>query len=217
MNAVTRFLSNDSTFGRLMTKIGIIAAVNLLFLLGCLGIVTAGASLCALYYTEMRYLRGERELNPFRVFWKGFKENFVKATAVWCGAAVLLTFLALEMFWCSQSQGVMHLFVYALSVLVAVVTVVAFYAFPGIAAFEATLRQHLLNSMFFAGKSPIKILLVTAAAALPAYLTWLLPEFLPLSAFLWCSVGFAAVGFVQSRLFLELYAPYLAMEKNCER
>ena len=67
MNTITRFLSNDSMFGRLMTKAGIFIAVNLLFLLGCLGVVTAGASLCALYYTEMRYLRGEREMNPFRV------------------------------------------------------------------------------------------------------------------------------------------------------
>lgn len=214
MNTITRFLSNDSMFGRLMTKAGIFIAVNLLFLLGCLGVVTAGASLCALYYTEMRYLRGEREMNPFRVFWKGFSENFRKATVVWIASMALMLFLVLEMFWCSQFEGVMHLFVYALPVLLAAVIVIAAYTFPGIAAFEANLKQHILNSMFFAGKSPVTILLVAASAALPAYLTWLLPEFLPLSAFLWCSVGFSFVGWLQSKLFLGLYAPYLAVRKD---
>lgn len=217
MNAVTRFLSNDSIFGHLMTKIGIFVAVNLLFLVGCLGVVTAGASLCALYYTQMRYLRGETEMNPFKVFWKGFSENFVKATVVWCGAVTLFLFLMLEMFWCGQFEGVMHLFQYALPVLMAVVVVVAVYTFPGIAAFEATLKQQILNSMFFAGKSPVTILLVITAAAVPAYLTWLFSEFLPLSAFLWCSVGFSFVGWLQSKLFLGLYAPYLAKAERVYR
>lgn len=116
VNTVTRFLSNDSIFGRLMTKAGIFIAINLLFLFGCLGVVTAGASLCALYYAEMRYLRGDKEMNPFKVFWKGFSENFVKATLVWAGAVLIMLFLTLEIFWCSQFEGVMHLFLYALPV-----------------------------------------------------------------------------------------------------
>ena len=42
------FLSNESPFGRLMSRIGIIIVANLLFILCSLPVITMGASLCAM-------------------------------------------------------------------------------------------------------------------------------------------------------------------------
>lgn len=78
-----KFLSNRGPFGRLMGLCWILFAANLLFILSCLPIVTAGAGLSALYYTTLRTLRGDGELHPIAAFWKGFKDNWKQATAAW--------------------------------------------------------------------------------------------------------------------------------------
>lgn len=210
MSGIAQLFDNDGPLGRAVTKAGTYIAVNLLFIIGSLGIVTIGASLSAMYYTLMKYQRGGKEINPFRLFVKGFRENFVRAIVVWLGALCLMPFLLLEMFWCSQAAGVMHLFLYALGTLFLVSAVLLLYVFPGIAAFDVPVRRQVLNSMYFAGKSPATVLLLAAFVLMPFYVTYSFMEWLPLWAFLWCCFGFAAVAGVQSHLLLSLYAPCLA-------
>ncbi|MCD7843485.1 MAG: YesL family protein, partial [Clostridiales bacterium] len=70
------FLSNDSAFGRLMTRLGIIIAANIMFAIFSLPVVTIGASYVALYHVMFKTLRGDGVINPFKQFWIGFKTNF---------------------------------------------------------------------------------------------------------------------------------------------
>ena len=48
MNLVGGFLSNESMFGRLMTKLGTIIAINILFVVSCVPFVTVGAAAAAM-------------------------------------------------------------------------------------------------------------------------------------------------------------------------
>ncbi len=214
MSGIAQLFDNDSPLGRAVTKAGTYIAVNLLFIIGSLGIVTIGASLSAMYYTLMKYQRGGGEINPFRLFVKGFRENFFKATAVWVGVLCLISVLLLEMFWCGQAAGVMHLFLYGLGTVLLTAAVTAVYTFSGIAAFDAPVGRQLLNSLFFAGKSPVTVLLTAAAWLLPLYVTYSFREWMPLWAFLWCCFGFSAAASVQSHFLLKLYTPYLAVSER---
>ena len=49
MNSIGGFLGNDSTFGKLMTKVGTIIAANIMFAVCCIPFVTVGAAQKALY------------------------------------------------------------------------------------------------------------------------------------------------------------------------
>ena len=69
------FLDNDSFFGRLMTKIGIIIAANIMFVLFSFPFFTIGAGLTALYHVMFKTLRNGGICNPFQEFWAGFKGN----------------------------------------------------------------------------------------------------------------------------------------------
>ena len=70
------FLDNNSFFGKLMTKIGIIIAANLMFVVFSVPFITIGAGLTALYHVMFKTLRGGGICNPFKEFWAGFKSNF---------------------------------------------------------------------------------------------------------------------------------------------
>ena len=80
---VQGFLDNDSFFGRFMTKLGIIIAANIMFMLLSIPFFTIGAGLSALYYVMFRTLRSDGGVNPFKEFWAGLKMNFKQATISW--------------------------------------------------------------------------------------------------------------------------------------
>ena len=88
-----------------MTRLGILSAANLMFLISCMPVVTAGAGLCALHHTLLKTLRGDGEINPFVQFLLGFRRSFRQATAAFLLLLMLAALLMLEIFWCSQFTG----------------------------------------------------------------------------------------------------------------
>ena len=72
----------DNPLMRFLSRAADLMAVNLLTLLCCIPIVTAGASLTAMYTIELRWARGE-EGYIIKPFFKAFKDNFKQATLEW--------------------------------------------------------------------------------------------------------------------------------------
>ena len=85
------FLSNESFFGRLMTKCGTIIMINVLFAVSCIPFFTMGAALAALYGSVFAMLHAEEDrihrngsdIQPLRVYVREFRKHFVKATLCW--------------------------------------------------------------------------------------------------------------------------------------
>lgn len=73
--------------------------LNLLFILCCLPVITAGASICALYNVSLRSVRyGDGYV--IRTFFDGFKKSFKQATMVWLGVLTVLGVLYVDYrFW----------------------------------------------------------------------------------------------------------------------
>lgn len=214
MRFLNGFFDNDSVFGQIMTRLGILIAANILFIIFSLPIFTIGASFTALYYVMLNVLRGETDLNPFRTFWTGFRQNFKQATKYWLLVLVLFVVLYLEIFWCRQFTGPMAVFQYPLMALVLILFILASYLFPTLAAFHVTLSQLLVDCIYFAFRRPITLVIILFTNVMPMVLTYLDYPRLPLYAFLWCLCGFALVAFSNARLLIKLYLPYLEERKE---
>lgn len=210
-----QFLSNESRFGHLMTRLGILMAANLLFLISCIPVVTAGAGLCALHHTMLKTLRGDGEINPFVQFWQGFKRNFRQATAAFLLLLALAVLLALEIFWCSQFTGPVALFRYGLYAIAIAALVLALYLFPTIAAFDAPLPQLLANSFAFAMKSPLTALCIVVTSVVPVAFTLAGGRYQPLYAFIWCMIGASGLAMLHASMLLRLFKPYLPRVDVC--
>ena len=76
-----RFFNMDNKFFVFMGKVADLCLLNLVLILCCIPVVTAGASLTALYYVTMKMVRNE-EAYIFRSFFKSFKQNFRQATVI---------------------------------------------------------------------------------------------------------------------------------------
>ena len=205
-----RLFSGDNVFTRFMNRIGILFAANVLFILCCIPVVTAGAGLAALYYTMLRALREDGDIKPVRVFWAGLKENFRQATLVWLVLVGFALLLYLEIFWCGQFTGVVWIFRYGLYAIALAVAVLAVYIFPVMGAFKCTLPQLLKNSVGFAFRQPATILVMLFLHIIPMAWTFFTNAYMPLYAFLWCTIGFSGITMLCSRMLLPLFRPYLS-------
>ena len=85
-----KLFSGDNLFFRLMGRLGDLMCLNMLFLLTSLPVVTAGASISALYEVLYDISMG-REGNCFKKHIRAFRKHFGAATGYWmlCLAAVL--------------------------------------------------------------------------------------------------------------------------------
>ncbi|MCD8383158.1 MAG: DUF624 domain-containing protein [Clostridiales bacterium] len=215
MKFLRGFLDNDSVFGQLMTRCGILIAANLLFVLSLLPVVTAGAGYAALYFTLLTCLR-EQTCNPFSTFWRGFKSNFKQGTLCFLALLALGVVLWLEISWCEQFEGVMALFRYPLMAIGIAVVVLACYLFPVMAAFQVSFRQLLADSVYFAVKRPVTTVAVLIVNVVPMAVTYLDRGNLPTYAFVWVLCGFSAVTMLNASMLLKSFAPYLERKEEKE-
>ena len=73
------FFSMDNKFFTFMGRVADLCILNIICLICCIPIVTAGASITAMYYVTLKMVRNE-EAYIVRSFFKSFKENFKQAT-----------------------------------------------------------------------------------------------------------------------------------------
>lgn len=215
MRLMLRLFGEESAVGRFLNLLYVVVAANLLFVLMSIPVVTIGASWSALDYTLMKLQRGDRHFKVAATFWKGFKENFLRATPLFAGFVLLLVFQCLEITWCRQFQGPVALFQYALVGLMALEVIVAVYLFPVIAAFNGGMGELLKNALFFAFSSPIRMIACVALHVAPLAGTYMNLKYLPLWAFLWMLLGFGTVEYISTKIMLGQFRPFLPEVDIC--
>ena len=97
-----RLFNLDSPVMVFLTKVANLMILNILTILLCIPLVTAGSAITALYYVTIKMARGD---DPYIVksYFKSFKENFRQATIIW------LIMLAVILLMVVDWQGVLEL------------------------------------------------------------------------------------------------------------
>ena len=203
------FLDNDSYFGRFMTKLGIIIAANLMFVIFSLPFFTLGASLAALYHVMLKTLRSGGVVNPFKQFWTGFKSNFKQATIVWLIFAAILAFLSMDLQIIDQAGSMFGMFRYGIYAIGLVAICIFFFLMPVMAAFEAKLKELIKHAFYFLLKKPWKSAVILFFDVFPLILTYTDLKDLPLYAFIWVLCGFGLQAMLASTLLLPEFKPFL--------
>jgi uncharacterized membrane protein YesL len=209
------FLSNDSAFGKIMTRLGVIFGANLMFIIFSIPVVTVGAAYTGVYHVMLKTLRGDGQVNPFKQFWIGFKSNFKQATIAWVAALLLVLFGAADIRICRMAGGFVGGLSYAIYAMGIILLVVMIYLFPTMAAFEDKLTGLIRSSLYFAVHRPFKLILNLFIHIFPMYLTYTDLAMQPLYAFIWATFGFGAVCLFTSSLLLPDFVPYLPLVDDC--
>jgi uncharacterized membrane protein YesL len=186
--------------------------LNMLTVLCCVPIVTAGASFTAMHYVLQKLVRGE-ENYVSRQFFHSFKENFVQSTIIWIGMVVVYGALFVD--WRilrmqgDQFPGFLIILLYGAAVIIFLYTL---YIFPILARYKNTIRGIL--KLAFAVTIMGSITLRTLAAGI----LYIVP-FAILLIYGWGSIpilllmGFTVPGFFRAMMYRGLFNKYETREE----
>lgn len=186
--------------------------LNILALICCIPIVTAGASLTALHYMTIKMVRKE-EGYITRGFFKSFRQNFKQATIIWLLMLLMTALLWGDLFIMNQ---MMTGFPKALSIIVAAVGVVfvftSIYIFPVLSRFENTIKNTIKNAFLMSILSFPKTVLMVVIYVVPIVITIFVPSVFPIMIML----GIALPAYLASFLFSGIFRKFEPEEKEDE-
>ena len=184
----------DNPLIQLLTALADVILTNLLCLICCLPVVTAGASIAATYKVMLN-LSQDTGGGIWNTFFTAFRENFKQATAVWLitllvGASLVCDYILVQLYF----QDGLHT---ALLIVVAVLTFLALailaYLYPLMIRYQNTLREHLHNAMILCIYKFPKTILMVVLHALTFDLALLLPAAFLYTILFWVLMGFALI------------------------
>ena len=182
------FFSYDGKFIGFLNKLGEIILLNIVFILCCVPVVTAGSALTSFYYAMMKSVRRERG-GPVREFMNSMRRTFSKGILLTIGtiAWMVILFLGWQMARVNAEGAVtFSIVLYDAAIVISVCILI--YLFPVFSRFEMKMLQMIKLSFVMC----IRFLPVTAAvAAGSAAVGWLVIHELPIACILivpgvWC-------------------------------
>ncbi len=187
------FLSIDGPFYKTLTKITNYMILGFLWLLGCVPIITVGASCTALYATHHKVVKNGNGY-IWRTFWEQFRSNFKQATLLWLIILLLGGFFAADYYLLYMMSGAGNSSV-VLTVFLIFVGMCAMwiqYWFPYIAHIEDPIKTVLKNTLILCFAHFPQSLLITLVFGLLWFVNLglpLMPYFIilgPLSPIIYC-------------------------------
>lgn len=200
-----QIFSMDNAFFRFMGRLTDLVWVNILTLICCLPVVTAGAALSAMYKVLIK-MAMEDAGGITRMYFEAFKSNFKEATKLWVPSALIL-FVMLSNAWILH-QGIFEgnqvlLTATGISIGIITVLVVLFqiYALSLLAFYDNTLKQTVKNAFLlmlaYFPRSICMIVILLFPLALMMISNWFL--------FLWGLYGLTVPGYVNAMLLGRIF------------
>lgn len=210
--------------GPLMVALGKLADIvicNLMFCLFSLPIVTAGASLAALFACMQRLIYEDDEKEEgliFRDFWLAFRQNFKQATAIWLLCLLAAAFLgAYSLAARSLAGTASRVYQVTFYVLLLLFLMGFQYLFPLQARYRNRVRFTIRNAWLLSVAALPWTLLGLAVPALAVYLSFFMnPEAFRTAVFLWVVCGFGVVAYLNSFFYRMAFRKITPEKKTGE-
>lgn len=202
------FFNEDNFLHQFFLFLGKLIALNLLWMITSLPVITMGASTTALYYCTLK-LHKDKDITSWKAFGKSFRNNFLQSTSIWL--LVLLAAVCLWLEWqalATMPAGMARIFRYVVLAAGILLGLAAFYVFSTVAAFENKTFKLISYSLYFVLKRPHYAVAVAAITCLPMYFTLADALLFPAYLFVWLMCGFSLTAYVNSWFFWRLYRPF---------
>lgn len=136
----------DSPLMNVLNKMADLMWLNILTLICCIPVITAGVALTSMHYVALKIVRNE-ESYITRSFFKSFKTNFRQATLIWLLLMLVAAILGGDYYIITKS-GMQFSQVLVVLIMAAGVLVIctSLYVFPVLAKFDNTIMGTIRNA-----------------------------------------------------------------------
>lgn len=200
----------DSLFGRFMNRLVDILVLGVL-VIGCsIPLVTVGASLSAMYYVTLKMVRGD-EGNVARQFFKAFKDNFWKGTALWLIVAAVIAVLYVDFALLYQREMAMESAEWImLFIITGVLALIGEYIFPLQAQFENSVGRTVKNAFLVSIMNLPRSILILLVKLSPVLVLIFYPEAMYILVF-FCVAG---LPYLESEILVKVFAKYMPEQEE---
>ena len=207
MADISRFFDDNSVITRSFTAIFDYFFLGVLTLIGMIPVVTAGASLTALYYTISRMKEGGADIA--KTFFKAYKANLLQGvgltfvTIIICSimGGIYLILRHPDVF-ISEGQKASAAALVAWCIAAVFLFSVIMHFFPLLASYENTLPQIIKNSFLITVLHLPSSLFIALVDALPFLLAYYYRITLPFAVF----YGFCFPSFMNHRYYDRIFS-----------
>lgn len=198
------FLNPENSLMVFLGRLTDLIILNMVTLICCLPVVTAGASFTALHYVTLKMSKDE-EGYILKSYFKSFKENFKQATAIWIiflGISALFYIdIRIIKYGGLDFPFIIDGIIYATYLLCCVTMM---YAFPVLSRFTNTIKGTLKNAFFMSMIHIFKTILMGIIYLVPIFLIPLNYNFIAVYFLL----GFALPAFINSYIWKTIFRKY---------
>lgn len=188
-----------------LNKMTDLILLNVLWIICCLPVFTAGAATTAAYYVSITSIRcGDGYV--VKRFFESFRKNFRQITPIWLGILISCLILTADMLFWYRQENTFGKIMFVISGVVAFLLFIwILWIFPVFAKLEGRTGQLLKNAIAFAiGYLPYTaIILVITGAVIYANLVSLIANSIMLF------VGFGVLFYVQSFFFYRVFMNHI--------
>ncbi|MBQ7989959.1 MAG: DUF624 domain-containing protein [Oscillospiraceae bacterium] len=204
-----RFFSEENPVFAVITRIGDLLLLSLLWFVTSLPLITIGASTTALFDICMKIVRS-RDPSIIKDFFLSFKNNFRQATVIWLIMAAIGALGGVDMYFWAHSEMSIASVMNAVSIGIMVIfAATLLYVFPVQATFDNTVKATLRTAFLMSLKHfPDTVGLLICTAAL-SYLGWKIPAV----GYVFFIIGTGLFAMLYSLRFVNIfkqYAPVIA-------
>jgi len=198
----------DAPIVQAVGKVGQMMLTTLTWLVFCLPVITVGASTVAM--CRMMINLKEDKSCAFKVFFRAFRENFWKATALWlillaCAAILAAAFYLVVL----VENAVLRMAVlFLFCLLFFLVYILAVYAFPLTAYFENTLSATIRNAIGMGLGNLRQTVFAIAVTLLPLVLMLISMQLFVTLLFLLIILGPGAICYGVMCILLPIFYRY---------
>lgn len=179
-------------------------ALNVIFIICCIPIVTIGPALAALYQVIMRETRGEYGY-LIRKYFQHFKEMFLQSflTSLSLGIIVLLLLFNVG-FWNAMEGILANIIIVLVYIMLLAVACTFIYVFPLMARFKNNFLQTIKNAFYIALTNLVATLILVVIHILVIAILY----FFPPSQIFMLFVGFCFIIYCNSYILQKVFKKY---------
>lgn len=193
-----------------MGKVADLCLLNLVCLACCIPIVTAGASITALYYVTLKMVRNE-ESYIFKSFFKSFKQNFRQATIIHLimVAAAVLLYLDTNIVK-AMGEPMSQIMSVIFAVFTLVYAMILLYLYPILAKFYNSVKNTFTNAVLMAIRHLPYTIIMLIICALPLLIFFVPSLQMQMTLILLLLLfGMAVIAYLNSFFLVKIFDKYI--------
>lgn len=197
-----------------MSKVADLCILNIICVVCCIPVITAGASITAMYYVTLKMVRNE-EAYILRSFFKSFKQNFKQATIINLIMLLIGLVLYVDLNVSKAMQGgAGQIFQIIFMAFVLIYFILFLYVYPVLARFYNTIKNTIKNALFMAIRHLPYTVVMVLIAVCPLLLLFVKSYQIQSTLFvLFLLMGFALIAYCNSYFLAKIFDNYMPKEE----